>query len=129
MKRLLALALLLPGVAGAAPGDFAGRYESPGPQAPISLELKLDEDGALRGAMSDGTTRFEVAGRTEDNTLSGQAFNRDQGEMLGFLAIIDSSGEWLAVARIPFDTNRAPLPALAEELAFRRVPVRPPPAP
>jgi hypothetical protein len=129
MKRLLALAALVPAFAGAAPGDFAGSYEAPGPGLPISLELKLDEDGALRGAMSDGTTRFEVAGRTEDSTLSGQAFNRDQGEMLGFLAIMDPSGEWLAVALIPFDTNQAPLPALAEELAFRRVPVRPPPAP
>jgi hypothetical protein len=49
--------------------------------------------------------------------------------MLGFLAIIDDTGEWLAVALIPFDTNREPLPALAEEMAFRRMPVRPPPAP
>lgn len=129
MRRLLALAALLPVLAAAEPGDFAGRYEAPGPQGPISLELALEDDGALRGAMSDGATRFEVAGRIEDNTLSGQAFNRDDGEMLGFLAIIDGSGEWLAVGLIPFDTNRQPLPALAEELAFRRVPVRPPPAP
>ena len=129
MTRLLALAALLLAFAGVAAGDFAGRYEAPGPGTPISLELKLDEDGAVRGAMGDGITRFEVAGQIKDNSLSGQAFNRDQGEMLGFLAIIDASGEWLAVALIPFDTNRAPLPALAEELAFRRVPVRPPPAP
>lgn len=129
MKTLLALAALLPAFAGAAPGDFTGRYEAPGPGTPISLELRLDDDGALRGAMSDGITRFEVAGRTDDSVLSGQAFNRDQGEMLGFLAVIDDSGEWLAVALIPFDTNQAPLPALAEELAFRRVPLRQPPAP
>jgi len=125
MKRRLlipALAGLLlwlqPVMAGAA--DLSGRYLAPGPSGEISLALELEEDGVLRGAMSDGATTFQVAGRVEERTLSGQAFN--DGELLGLLAILDESGEWLAVALIPYDTNREPLPALAETLAFRRTP-------
>ncbi|MCC5794114.1 MAG: hypothetical protein JJT85_05175 [Chromatiales bacterium] len=122
--RLLLAALLLTALAVLAspPPALEGRYLGEGPTGMLELELRREDDGALRGMMSDGAMTFQVAGRQEGRQLSGQAFEPDSGEMLGFLAIIDPAGEWLAVALIPFDTNREPLPVLAETMAFRRIP-------
>lgn len=116
------LSFLLPLLAAAPSAfaaDFSGDYTHQTIAGDVALELRMSENGEVKGRMSDGFDDFRLAGKASGNAATGLV-RGERPPDLGFSAELSEDGRQLRLQIYPRGADGQAVLSMAQTMIFSR---------